>query len=127
MEQLITELRKRLLFKSTLVPGDIVLIAAEDPQLLVFAVVTDITRDSGRKDEWWHVTMQMLSVPLQPMTWTLRMEQMSGQEIFTMGGKERFMAPLDIACKTPGPRSGRKTSKVASGKDKGSTTLRVVK
>jgi hypothetical protein len=29
------------------------------------------------------------------MTWTLRTAQMTGQEIFTMGGEERFVQAVD--------------------------------
>lgn len=96
MEVIVEELRKRIELKEILEVGDVALIAAEDPQMLAFAVVTDISLDSSRKAEWWHVSMQMLSVPLQAMTWTLRMEQMCGLEIFTMGGKKMFMAPVFI-------------------------------
>jgi hypothetical protein len=96
MEQLVSELQKMMPFKKEIDTGDIVLIAADDPRLLAYAVVTGIEADPSRKDPWWHVHMEMLAVPLQPMTWTLRMEQMCGQEIFTMGGKKRFMAPVAI-------------------------------
>jgi len=87
MEQLVSELQKIMRFKKEIDTGDVVLIVADEPRLLAYAVVTDIEADASRKDPWWHVSMEMLAVPLQPMTWTLRMEQMCGQEIFTMGGK----------------------------------------
>ena len=96
MEQLVSELREMINFKKDIDTGDIVLIVADDPRMLAYAVVTDIEADPSRRDPWWHVHMEMLAVPLQPMTWTLRMEQMCGQEIFTMGGKKRFMAPVAI-------------------------------
>ncbi len=96
MEKLVAELKKLVEFKEDIDCGDVVLIAAENPQMLAFAVITDIVRDTSRKDPWWHVSMRMLSVPLQPVTWTLRTEQMCGREIFTMGGDKRFMAPVRI-------------------------------
>jgi len=96
MEQLVAELRKMIKFKQDIDTGDLVLIVADDPRLLAYAVITDIEADSTRRDSWWHVHMQMLAVPLQAMTWTLRMEQMCGREMFTMGGKKRFMAPVLI-------------------------------
>jgi len=111
--------------KETLEVGDIALVAAEDPKMLTFAVVTDITRDSSRRAEWWHVSMQMLSVPLQPMTWTLRMPQMCGLEIFTMGGKKMYMAPVRIPYGTPGPKPVREQG--TTKKQKGTARLRVVK
>jgi len=103
MDDLVKELKKLIEIKESLEAGDVVLIAADDPKMLAFAVVTDISRDSSRRDEWWHVNMQMLSVPLQAITWTLRMEQMCGLETFTMGGKNRFMAPVVISSGNAGP------------------------
>ena len=96
MERLVKELRQLMKFKKELDEGDVVLLAGKDPDFIAFGVVTAIERDESRRDEWWHVSMQLLSVPLQPMTWTLRTEQMTGQETFTMGGHPRFMAPLAI-------------------------------
>ena len=91
MEKLVADLKKHVAFKDTTEVGDLVLLVAKEPQMLVYAMVTGIERDSSRKDEWWHVHMQVLSVPPQPITWTLRMEQLTGREIFTMGGEERFV------------------------------------
>jgi hypothetical protein len=124
MEEIVEELRKRVEMKDTLEVGDVAIVAAEDPQMLAFAVVTDISRDVSRKAEWWHVSMQMLAVPLQSMTWTLRMEQMCGFEIFTMGGKKMFMAPVYIPFGPiePDPLPVKKKK---SGQKK--TILRVVK
>jgi len=97
MQQLVDELKKQVpLGREWTREGDIVLIASLDPRMLAFAVVLGITRDESRRDEWYQVEMRLLTVPLQPLTWILRPEQMSGREIFTMGGKERFMAPLEI-------------------------------
>ena len=96
MEKLVAELKKLVEFKDDIDMGDVVLIAAENPQMLAFAVITDIVRDTTRKDPWWDVSLRMLSVPLQSVTWTLRTDQMCGREIFTMGGDKRFMAPVLI-------------------------------
>lgn len=126
MEEVVAELKKRIEFKQDLEIGDIVIIAAEEPKMLAFAVVEDISRDLSRKDEWWHVAMQLLSVPLQPMTWTLRMEQMCGREIFTMGGKKRFMAPVRISHKPTGTDQVTEKRKDL-GKERAKTRLRVVK
>lgn len=123
MEKVVAELKKLIDFKDTLEIDDVALIAAEEPQMLAFAVVKDISRDFSRKDEWWHVSMHMLSVPLQPMTWTLRMEQMCGREIFTMGGKKRFMAPVHIPRESNDPEPLPKDRQAKKRK----TKLRVVK
>ena len=94
MKKTVAELRKIMEFKETTETGDIVLIAAKNPDMLIYAVVRAIDRDESRRDEWWHVRMTMLSVPPQPVVWTLRQPQMTGQEIFTMGGNERFMQAI---------------------------------
>jgi hypothetical protein len=96
MEALVNELKKLVDFKDTTDIGDIILIAANDPQFLVFALVTDIERDPGRRDEWWHLHFSVLSIPIQKMTWTLRTPQMCGMEIFTMDGKERFVKAVNM-------------------------------
>ena len=97
MEQLVTELKKLIPFKDTTDIGDIVLIVAKEPQLLVYALVTAIERDPSRKDEWWHVHLSMLAIPIQTTIWTLRTQQMTGMEIFSMGGEERFIKAIDFA------------------------------
>ena len=96
MEKIVIELKKIVEFKNTTDIGDIVLIAAKDPQVLLYGYVIDIEQDTTRKDEWWHLHLTMLSVPLQRMTWTLRTPQMTGQEVFTMGGEERFIQAVDV-------------------------------
>ena len=91
MEKLIKELKKLVPFKGTTDVGDIVLVVVEETEMAGYALVTGIERDRTRKDEWWEVHMQLLSVPPQPLVWTLRTAQFTGQETFTMGGKGRFV------------------------------------
>jgi hypothetical protein len=123
METLVSDLKKIVPFKDTVEIGDIVLIAAKKPQMLVYALISDIVRDDTKKDEWWYVSMHVLSLPPQNVTWTLRTEQMSGLEIFTMEGGERFMkAVVFDKLKTPVKKDAQKDTK---SKDK--TTLRRIK
>jgi hypothetical protein len=96
MEKLVDELKQVVPFKESTDIGDIVLIVAKEPQMLVYALVTDITRDTTRKDEWWHIALTFLTVPPQELTWTLRTAQMTGMEIFTMGGEERFVKAVNL-------------------------------
>ncbi|MFW2366601.1 MAG: hypothetical protein ACN4GW_09300 [Desulforhopalus sp.] len=96
MQKIVDELKQIVNFKETTDIGDIVLIAAKEPQMLIYARITDIERDPSRRDEWWQVHLTMLSIPPQEMTWTLRTEQMTGQEIFTMGGEERFVKAVEF-------------------------------
>jgi len=96
MQKIVEELKRLIPFKDTTDVGDILLIAAKEPQLLAYAHVNKIERDISRRDEWWHLSLTMLSIPLQKLTWTLRTEQMTGEEIFTMGGEERFVKAVDF-------------------------------
>ncbi len=96
MENLVKELGQLVPFKDTTDIGDLVLVAAKEPQMLVYALVTDITRDTSRKAEWWNIALTFLTVPPQETTWTLRTPQMTGMEIFTMGGEERFVKAVNI-------------------------------
>ena len=70
MQELVAELKKHVVFKETTGPGDLVLIAADNPRMLVYARVETIEPDTGRKDSWWHVTMQLLTVPLNNLILT---------------------------------------------------------
>ena len=72
MEKLVAELKRILTFKEDTNEGDLVIVAAEEPQLLVYAMVGPIERDETRKDAWWHVTLHLLGIPLQTVVWTLR-------------------------------------------------------
>lgn len=120
MEKLIEELKKIVDFKETTEVGDIVMIVANEPQTAAYALVTGIERDNSRKDEWWQVYMQLLSVPIQPIVWTLRTEQFNGQEVFTMGGHARFVKAVRID-RGPG------ASALPSSGKKGKGGLRIVK
>ena len=43
-----------------------------------------------------HADLSSGDPPPQKMTWTLRTEQFTGQEIFTMGGEERFIKAIQF-------------------------------
>ncbi|SHO53180.1 hypothetical protein [Desulfopila aestuarii] len=116
MERFVLELKKLMSFKDTTEVGDIVLIAAKEPQMLLYAKITGIERDFSRKDEWWHLKMTVLSIPVQKMVWTLRTPQMTGMEIFTMGGEERFVKAIDFSDETTEPKEEKKPASKPSGK-----------
>lgn len=97
LETLVEELKQNLPTKEMTAPGDVVVVAGLDPQFVLFARVGNIERDTAKRDEWWHVHLSFLSVPLQQMVWTLRTEQMTGREIFTMDGKPRFIKAIDFS------------------------------
>jgi len=110
MEKLLKELKKLVPFKETTDVGDIVLVVVEETEIAGYALITGIEPDYTRKDEWWKVHMQLLSVPPQPLVWTLRTEQFTGQETFTMGGKARFVQAVHFETEAggtgPAPLSG---------------------
>lgn len=62
--------------------GDIVLIYFKDKPTL-YARIEFI--ESDFKKDWYQVTLQLLSVPPQTVTWILREEYIAGAP-FTMGG-----------------------------------------
>jgi hypothetical protein len=64
--------------------NDLVLVYFEDTPL-VFARVERIVPDV--KPDWYHITLLMLQVPLQTVTWILRDIYING-ETFTMNGKQ---------------------------------------
>jgi len=126
MEQLVAELKKILPFKETTVPGDIVFVAAKHPQMLLYALVGEIVRDETRKEEWWQVTLHLLSIPMQTVVWTLRTPQFTGREIFTMGGEGRFIQAVQIKSgRSKPPLSPVREEKGKQGERK--TGLRIVK
>jgi hypothetical protein len=125
MEKLVEELRKVVGFKETTGPGDIVLVAIDTPRSLVYARVRDITRDTSRRDEWWFLALQLLTVPPQEVVWTLRSEQFTGQEIFSMGGDKRFIQAVDLDSGPSDPPENNDGS--GQRKEKGRPRLKVVK
>ena len=113
LEKLVEELKSITPFKDSTEVGDMVLIASEQPRLILYAKVTSIERDPSKKEEWWHIGLTFLTVPLQNVIWTLRTAQMTGQEIFTMGGEKRFFQAVLIGSEPLAADSpqGHKTSR----------------
>jgi hypothetical protein len=125
MENLVAELKKRVLFKDTTTVDDIVLLASHDPQTLVYAKVTTIEPDKTRKEAWWSVTMQVLSVPPREVVWTLREPQFTGQEVFSFGGIEHFMKAVRFeSAQAASPLTGVKDKEKPK---KSKAQLRIVK
>jgi len=65
------------------IEGDVVLIYHENNPT-VFARVEDIKPDF--KKDWYHVTLLLLTIPTQAVTWILKDAYIEGEE-FTMDGK----------------------------------------
>lgn len=96
MEKLVEQVQGLVSFKDQTEVGDLVLIIAHSPQLMMYALVSSIERDRSKRDEWWIIGLTFLTVPLQKAVWTLRTNQMTGREIFTMGGEKRFFKAVDL-------------------------------
>ena len=107
MEQFVEELKKVVKFKETTEIGDLVLIVTETPQACLYGLVSGFERDRSKRDEWWRITLQVLTVPPQEVSWILRPEQFSGREIFTMGGDKRFLKAVDLGFKAAPVRPDR--------------------
>ena len=65
------------------IEGDVVLIYHENNPT-VFARVEDIKPDF--KKDWYHITLLLLTIPTQAVTWILKDAYIEGEE-FTMDGK----------------------------------------
>lgn len=73
---------------------DIVLIYMEDAPVS-FARIEDIVPD--HKKDWYQISLLMLQVPLQVVTWILKADYING-DVFSMNGKsmrlEKVEAPV---------------------------------
>ena len=126
MEKLVKELERAIKFKKDTVEGDLVLVASatREPPLLSYAVVGPIERDETKRDEWWHVTLHLLGIPIQTVVWTLREPQFTGKEIFTMGGIPHFIRAVALPAT---PRSGEPVPEESSKKPARRGGLKLVK
>jgi len=91
--------------------GDLVLVHYEN-QPVVYARIQAIEPDIKR--DWFQVTLLILTIPHQVVTWILREEYING-EPFTMGGKDMKLetVKVDPSGRSPGgerPGSGPKGS-----------------
>jgi len=101
--------------------GDVVLIHYQD-QPAAYARIEGINPDI--KKEWYQVTLLLLTLPAQSVTWILREEYINGAS-FTMGGQSMRLekvkrvspggAPEDGG-RPQGPKSTGKASKVIAFK-----------
>jgi hypothetical protein len=97
--------------------GDIVLIHIKD-QPAIYARIEAIEPDI--KKGWYNVTLLLLSIPQQVITWILREEYINGAP-FTMDGNPVMMqevkkSPLSADIKKHGPTAGGEDSGSSKGK-----------
>ena len=90
--------------------GDVVLIYRQE-QPTIFARVEHIEPDIKR--DWYHITLLLLTVPTQVVTWILRGSYIEG-ETFTMGGvpmRLDLVKKTTIREKAPSQMESRKKTK----------------
>ncbi len=101
--------------------GDVILIHYQE-QPVAYARIEGINPDI--KKDWYQVTLLLLTIPAQSVTWILRDEYINGAS-FTMGGQSMRLekvkrvfpgvAPQDNG-QPQGPKSPEKASKVIAFK-----------
>ncbi len=99
--------------------GDVVLVHYQDKPA-VFARVESIEPDY--KKDWYHVTLLLLTLPMQTVTWILREAYING-EIFTMGGVPMRLEPVKAPPAAAEPAPEKKEQPASSGRDR---KLRVI-
>lgn len=100
------------------VENDLVLIYLEDDPM-VFARIEGITPDS--KPDWYHVTLLMLQIPPQIVTWILRDVYIDGQE-FTMNSKRLRLEKVETPAEPADDADAQDGSAPAAGSQTGSQT-----
>jgi len=99
--------------------GDVVLIYYQEHPS-VFARIEFIEPDM--KKGWYHITLLLLTIPVQPVTWILRDSYIDGAP-FTMGGKSMR---LEQVKKLPVPDSPEQEKGESSGKTRSNKAGRVI-
>lgn len=95
------------------IEGDVVLIYHQE-QPTVFARIEYIEPDI--KKDWYHVTLLLLTIPTQTVTWILRNQYIDG-EVFTMGGKAMRLEEVKKVTISEGKQSsGQNQTKYTPGK-----------
>jgi len=87
--------------------GDLVLVHYEG-RPAVYARIQTIEPDL--KKDWFRVTMLMLTIPHQLVTWILREEYINGEQ-FTMGGKPVKLEKVDVAPTAREPEENQPASR----------------
>jgi hypothetical protein len=101
--------------------GDVILIHYQD-QPVAYARIEGINPDI--KKDWYQVTLLLLTIPAQSLTWILRDEYINGAS-FTMGGQTMRLEKVERVFpgsapqgdgRPQGPRPSEKASKVIAFK-----------
>lgn len=95
--------------------GDIVLVYYEDKPA-IYARIEAIEFDV--KKDWFQITLLLLTIPLQTVTWILREEYINGT-IFTMGGHSMRIEKIDSPVIARDQPPGEPISDEKNGHEKG--------
>jgi len=101
------------------VEGDVVLVYRQE-RPVVFARVEHIEPDV--KKDWYHITLLLLTLPTQVVTWILRDIYING-EPFTMGG---VSMRLELVPKTPITEEAPAPPKKSGAKKESGKPARVI-
>jgi hypothetical protein len=99
--------------------GDLVMIYQEDHPI-AFARIEFIEPDI--KKDWYQVTLQVLSIPVQEITWILRWSYVQG-EPYTMGGKPMRLEKVERLVRPPQKEEDQKGSSREKGTGKTGTVI----
>ena len=95
--------------------GDLVLIYYEDNPA-VYARIDSVEPDT--KKNWYQVTILLLTVPAQTVTWILREEYINGAQ-FTMGGRSMRLESVKPLYRKVTPEGSKQTSRDKGGDKSG--------
>jgi hypothetical protein len=99
--------------------GDLILIYQED-QPVAFARIEYIEPDI--KKDWHQVTLLLLSLPVQEVTWILRWSYVQG-EPYTMGGKPMRLEKVERVIRPQQKEEDRKGASREKGTGKTGTVI----
>jgi sporulation protein YlmC with PRC-barrel domain len=97
-EKTVEELALQVPFKDVTEVGEVVLMVRESEKgqcTITFAQVVKFTQEMVGKQEWWHVDLIFLTLPLSYGTLILKSEHLSNMEVFTSGGKKVFLKAIN--------------------------------
>ncbi|MDR1677501.1 MAG: hypothetical protein LBS44_03820 [Deltaproteobacteria bacterium] len=98
VDQIVEELRLKVPFKATTNLGDVILMVRENEAGLVeimFSRILGLSPEIKHRQEWWHVDMVFLTIPLNYATLIVNADQLTGKEIFTINGRKVFLKAVD--------------------------------
>jgi len=102
--------------------GDVVLIHYQE-QPVAYARIEGISADVKR--DWYQVTLLLLTVPAQSVTWILREEYLNGTS-FTMGGQPMRLERVENVLPRGAPQDKGQPQRPKS-KEKGSKVIALKK